>query len=353
MSQQELSLREELEAAAAPVEEVDETEETEIVVEAVEETEAEKTERLRDERGRFAKKETVEESAEPVEKEVPAKAEETPDEVTDEPEAPQQALAPPNGWTADAKAKWHELPAEVQAAVNKRELDVAKFTSKSDGERQLGIDVQKTLSPYMPMIHAEGGTPVTAIQSLLNTAYQLRTGTPDQKKALMLQTAQLYGVDLSNTEVPHVDPSVAALQQEIAQLKGLVHDQTQEHETNLHQTVQQEIETFAADPANPYFAQVRTHMGALMRADDSLSLQDAYDRACWANPDVRATLQAQDRVASDEKRRQEAKATATKAKHKDVSITGGPGAAPTSPAPETLSLREELEANMAASSGRI
>lgn len=340
-------LRGQLEAAMqAKTEEVD-------PVEEVEETAG--GGRVRDEKGRFAQKEQIE--AADVE-------EEKPDGVVAEQQAPIEenaeaeavALAPPNGWTADAKAKWHELPTEVQAAAVKREEDIAKFTATRDEHASFGKDMYRTMQPYMAQIQAEGGTPATAVQSLLNTAYLLRTGSPEQKRTLLLQTAKQFGVDLASVttqEQESVPAYVSQITNELQQLKQTFSQREQSDRQRLENDAQTEIATFAADPKHTYFETVKGHMAALIGQGLATDLKDAYDQACWAKPDIRATLEAHQRATEEQKRRADARKRTEDAKRKGLSITGGPGNTAGKSAPEGRSLREELESNMAASSGAV
>jgi hypothetical protein len=335
------------------------------------ESEGEKQERARDEKGRFAAKseepvrqQGVQPSAKP---EVSTGVQEAP-KLTESvgaavPAAPEKeqaaALAPPNGWPAEAKAKWHELPPEIMAAVQKREQDVAKFTSTRDEHASFGKEIYQTVQPYMAQIQAEGGTPVTAIKSLLNTAYVLRTGTPQQKQQVLLNTARQFGVDLGtakpNGQQPptNLPPELAALQQEVAELKGQLSQREQAAQQQLQTEVQTEIAAFAADPKHPHYEAVKGHMSALIAQGLAKDLQDAYDQAVWARPDTRATLEAQKRAEEEQKRRAEAKRKADEAKRRNVSITGGPGNTAASAAPGGRSIREELEASLAAQAGGV
>lgn len=318
--------------------------------------------RPRDERGRFVSGgEKVEQpvaaeapktnsvSAQPAPQQVepPAAA-----AVEQKPAAP-QTLAPPNGWSAEAKAKWHELPPEIQAAVNQREQDVAKFTSKTDEERQFGREMQRAVAPYLAQIQAEGGTPAGAVQSLLNTAYILRNGSPQQKQQALLGVAQQFNIQLPTPgEQPQIPPELHALYQRINQLEGSL---TQFQQGSMQATqaqIQSEIEAFAANPANQYFQEVKAHMAALLKEGLATDLQDAYDQACHARRDIRTTLSAQQRASEEQKRIADQRAQADAARRKAVSITGGPGVAAAA-APADRSLREELLANMRAASGAV
>lgn len=268
------------------------------------------------------------------------------------------SLAPPNGWSVEAKAKWHELPAEIMAAVQKREQDVAKFTSTRDEHASFGKDIYQAVQPYLATIRAEGGTPKAAIESLLNTAYVLRTGSPELKKQLLLQTARQFGVDLGSQPTQqtaqNTPPELAALRQELAELKGQLGQRDRLANEQLQTEVQTEIQAFAADPNNEHYHEVKGHMAALISGGLAKDLKDAYDQSVWARPDLRATLQAQQRAREEQKRRDEAKQKAEAAKRKTVSITGGPGNTAASAAPGSRgSVREDLLAAMDAHSGAV
>lgn len=234
-------------------------------------------------------------------------------------------------------------------AVQKREQDIAKFTSTRDEHASFGKEMYQAVQPYMPQIQAEGGTPVTAIQALLNTAYVLRTGSPEQKKQLLIQTARQYGVDLG--DVPAGQPQAQPPPPDVSQLVRL--EMQRAEQQRLKTEVQSEIQAFAADPTRTHYAEVKAHMAALLSAGAAKDLQDAYDQACWASPTIRATLEAQRRATEEQKRKADAKAKAEAAKRRAVSVTGGPGNTAAATAPGGRSIRDELEANLAAQSGGV
>ncbi len=321
--------------------------------------------RPRDERGRFASApdkpaaESVPTEATP-EAPKPNSTETKPNSATEAAPVAAAVPAPPNGWAAEAKAKWHELPPEIQAAVAKREQDIAKFAGKTDEERSFGRDMQRVITPYLPVIRASGATPAEAVSALLNTAYILRAGSPQQKQQALLSVAREYGVDLGQPQPTgasgEANPEVAALKAEIASLRQQLTPLAQQYTYSQQQTqadIQRDLAAFAADPANSHFHEVKAHMAALLRSGLAADLKDAYDQACYARPDIRTTLQAQARAAEEQKRRSEEQARAAAAKAKGISITGGPGAAASKSAPSDRSLRDELVANFRASTGAV
>lgn len=308
------------------------------------------TARPRDERGRFVS------VAESGDEKAPEKPVEPPSDQTaaavepeKAPETPKagKAPAPPIGWSAEAKARWHELPPEVQAAIVKREQDAAKLTGKMDEERAFGRELRSVIQPYLPLINAEGATPAQAVQALLNTAYILRSGSPEQKRAALMQVAQQYNVPLFSGEgQPSGSNEIMALRQQVQQLQAQLQQYTHGVEQQSIAAVQQDIQAFAADPAHSYFEEVKGHMAALLRSGAAKDLQDAYDQACWARPDIRETLLAQQRAEAEQKRRAEEQKRAEEARRKAISLSGAPGVVAPGKPNGNLSLREEITQNL-------
>jgi hypothetical protein len=289
----------------------------------------------------------------PTEEEAKPAAETTgaPPVVPEQPQPSVEKVSPPNSWTAAAKAKWEAIDADLRAEIIKRETEMEKGFTKFDEERSVGKTFKEVLSPYMPMIQAEGGTPITAVQSLLNTAYQLRTATPQAKGQLLMELARQYGADFSQVSQsqPAVDPQLQAIHQELAQLKNARQQELTMREQQEQAAVQSTISSFAADPKNVHFESVRAEMAALLQAGRAKDLQEAYDMAVWAKPDIRSTLLQQQIADAEAKRVAEAKAKAAAARKASGSVTGSPGAtAPKIAANQDRSLREELEAQLAA-----
>lgn len=285
-------------------------------IENKEPEEEEKPDRSRDETGKFAKKEEVEVEA-PVEA---------------QPVAP-----PPESWTPEAKAEWAKVPPSLQAQIAKREADVHKMFTSSDGELRMGRTIKEIASPYIPMIQAEGGTVEGAFKDLLNSAYILRAGTQEQKTQLLLSTAQQFGVDLSGYTGQQPDQHFQSLQKEIQELRQLANPEVIKNQLREEQefaNIQSEVQAFAAK--NVHFETVRPLMATLMTTKQAKDLQEAYDMACHAYPSIRSTLS----VNQDTKRKEEI----VKKKQAAVSVTGSPSQKMANSSSPKNSVREELEA---------
>lgn len=254
------------------------------------------------------------------------------------------AIAAPESWKLELKSKWSTIPAEIQAEIARRETEMEKRVTTMDEERHFARKIKDVVTPYMPTITAEGGTPEGAVKDLLNTAYLLRTGTPQQKLNLIVNTARQFGVDLKNisqASVQNPAPDPIAIARE--EVKTQFETYKQQQEMTQIQTV---IDAFASDPANVHYQKVKPVMAALLTAGTAKDMKDAYDRACHADPDIRAQLQAEKSRAEEQERIAEKKARTEKARYAASSVKGS---SPLNGAdlgkPPKRGLREELQAN--------
>lgn len=276
--------------------------------EVAEETTEERAERLRDEKGRFARAQEDATAAEVAE------APDEPEEV-----APAPSKPAPGSWPKEMKERFGSLPAEVQDYVLQREADVSRSINQFSVKAKAYDQIAGVLSPYEPLLRADGLEPVGVINGLMQTYYTLRNGAPQQKAAAVMQLAQQFGVDLGQSQDgqqpgnsaydPQVYDKLAKLEQQLLQ-RQYAEEQAAERE------VMTTIEQFRANA--PHFEAVKAHMGALLANGAARDMQDAYDQACWANPEVRATL-LQEQEAK--RRAEQAKVTAEAKKAASVNVS--------------------------------
>lgn len=277
-----------------------------------------------------------------TEKPLPATAEKPPQSVT----APVKPVVnAPEAWKAELKAKWGALPPEVQAEIARRESDVEKRFTTMDEERNFAKKMKDVITPYMPIIQSEGGTPEGAVRDLLNTAFILRQGTPQQKMNVIIGTARKFGVDLQGAiqasnqpqQVDHV-----AIARDIARQELDSYKQQQESEK-----IQAVIEAFASDPQNVHYDKVKPVMAALLTSGAAKDMKDAYDKAINSDPEIRASLQAEKQKADEAERIAQKKAKAEASRYAASSVKGS---SPLNGVDVTKipkrSLRDELKANL-------
>jgi hypothetical protein len=288
----------------------------------------------RDETGKFAK----------APKEV--KVKETPEAQV---QTPAPEIESPQSLPATLKEDWGKAPQSVRDWVKKRELDQHQAMTRHDGDLNMGREMKDVIAPYMPIIQAEGGTPAKAVQSLLNTAYQLRTASPERKAQLIGEIAQTYGVDLGQVQhAPQIDP---ALQQVLNRMDGIESKFTQQmtlQERAEHDKVMSEVSAFSADPKNVHYEQVKPTMATLLGSGQAKDLQEAYDKAIWSDPTIRASLLQAQAVEETKKRNEEF----TKKKAAAVSVTGSPGVHSSSSTPRNNnSVEDDVRAALEEISG--
>jgi hypothetical protein len=304
--------------------------------------------------------ETVAKQPDPPKPEVVADPAKPPVDPTKPPEAaaPDAAQAAeqklrtdriPPGWKGGA-AGWHALPPDAKTFIADRERQYNQGIQRYAEGAKFAGEMVAEFQPYEALLRSVGATPQMATRFLLDKYYTIKAGTAQQKAQLIAELAQDAGVDLSKIaqgEVPQVDPTVAALQEQVRQLTGWIQGQHQQSQNAEQSEINRAIDTFAADPAHEHFEAVRPHMAALLQGGRAKDLKDAYDQACWANPEVRASLLNQHQAQDAEKRKKQAE----QSQAANVSLTGAPPAATVADAGD-LSVRA-LVAKQFAKAGRI
>lgn len=290
----------------SPVDSVQSTP-TEVTQDKPLETSAEQ--RARDDAGRFAAKEKVPEPvAAPTEESKPIKA--------------------PSSWKPAAqeaylKAERGEAltPEEVRILTNeanRRESDFHRGVEEFKTHAQKAKAYEAVIAPYQQTLQQLGVDAPTAISALLKADHTLRYSDPATKTQYFQQLAQQYGIDLQAVQnAPQVDPQTQYLMQQLNELRQ---NQQQWHNSIQQQEqarASQELEQFS-QAGNAHFDAVRGDMADLLETGKATSLQDAYEKAVWMNPDIRQSLIEQQRL--DAQKKAMAEAQSLRAKTAAVSV---------------------------------
>jgi len=327
--------------------------------------------RARDEKGRFAPKPgeaQVEEPKEAAETAKPAKAAEKADEpVEQEEDKPARRVGPPPGWSVAAKAAFDELPAEVQAAVAKREEEIDRGFAKLKEYKEL----EKTLEPYKRTAQQYGADIPQLLDRFIKSDNFLRR---DPKNALLWLAkaynfdprelagvpAQPQGQPKQNGMDPALAPVVQPLVQEINSLKAQlarVDGIEQALFQDKYNSVLGEIERFGSDPKNKFFEDVADQMAVLIEEakakKQQIDLNTIYETACYMNPEVRGALIKETLTTQEKARAAKAKTAADQARQAGASITGGAAATTPLASSNPDNLRAQLEQAYADQIGRV
>ncbi len=308
-------------------------------------------ERLRDEHGRFVRKDDAEETeAEPEKGASPVeKAAETETE-TEEPD-----IEPPDDWKAENQEAFRKLPKEAKAFISERQKEwTERYEPAAREAQQLRQAIEpfaQVLAPYNDYFQRSGIHPAQHIGTLLALAKQAQ----EQPEQFLREQARAHGVDLAKLagapateEEEWVDPAIKSLEQrfqaelarrdEIIQRLGggvgTMQQQRVEAETNQVRSALQQFVSEADEsgrPKHPYFNEVREDMAVLLRGGRARDLADAYERAVHANPETRAKLAAAERSAAERRAVKEAREKAEQARRAGGSVVGEGAAGPNSP----------------------
>lgn len=229
------------------------------------------------------------------------------------------ALKPPQSWKPQAREAWTKLPADVQAEIHRREKEYTGSLSESAEAKKGWQQYRETVGPYENHIRATGGDPLRAVGNMLQAGYILETGRPEQKHTLLSHMfraslghdsaeskaeaiAAMYeaagisvdhlvaamerrGQGQSQSAQPQsVDPRAIAAQvrQEVEQ-DWMRHQQEQARQRAMQEVAKLETEL-------EFFNDVRPAMEAMLRSGAAKDYKAAYERATWADPDIRAIL---------------------------------------------------------------
>lgn len=264
--------------------------------------------RARDEAGKFVKAAPEPKEAKPAEVIEQPKAQSVTQDVQQPTDTqPQRDInRPPSTWKPQVRGEWEKLTPAVRAEIHRREMDFQNGQAQLLPDAKFGSEVRRVTEPYRAMLEQGYGSADRGIAAFMQSGAALFMGTPQQKMQEISRIAQQFGIDLSQlsgqsepqTQQPFADPRVDQLLQQMRQ-------QDQERQAAEQRTLEGVANQWMSEvdaqgqPKRPYLADVMQEMSVLIpqirQTNPILThaqvLEQAYDRAVWANPDTRAALQ--------------------------------------------------------------
>lgn len=303
-----------------------------------------KSEKVRDEKGRYSKADRNREAANVPAGEAQVSALEN-----------DASIPPPISWTGDKKELFKQLPRPLQEEVARREVERERaFTQRSEElarYRRTYQDIDEAFEPHRQELDIAGVSPGQVVRQLLGMQKWMQQ---EPKAAInhILASYNLTPADLAEQaqNAPQVDPRIHSLQEELEQLKGYISTQQEREAYQSRASVDNEIHSFANEMdtegnlIRPYFNDVYHEMlpiaQALKAANPDAShreiLDAAYDRAIYSHPDVRMKVIGRATQETQAKRINDAKAQAQKARVAGSSVKGSPGGSLAPVAPDDL-----------------
>lgn len=227
-------------------------------------------------------------------------------------------LEVPKSWKTEMHPYWSKLDPAVQKYYVEREKQMLDGLEQYKTEAQQAKTWREALTPYQQTLKQLGLDELTAAKSLFQADHILRYSPPEQKHAYFKRLAENYGIDLgtvgtiatvqSNGQPAQVDPTLKAIQDKLAAVESTLTARQQADLQAAQERTAKEVDAFASDKAHPHFDEVADDMPPFLK--QGMSLQDAYERAVWANPVVREK-QVQARLQTEaEKAKENARLTA-------------------------------------------
>lgn len=233
---------------------------------------------------------------------------ETTPEITEEKaeEVPLVGKPAPKSWAKEKHEVWAKMPPEAQEYYEQREKQMLDGLEQYKGDSGLGKQIKEIMMPYQPILQAQNIDGPTAVKYLLNAHYKLTQGSVEDRHAAFENLGRELG--LLQGETTQVDPTVRALQQKLSNIENHITSGQQKSLQEVQARTAKEVEAFATDPKHVYFDEVADDIVAMIQAGKSLD--EAYEKAVWANPVSRqkeiARTQTETKAALEKKAKEQA-----------------------------------------------
>lgn len=271
------------------------------------------------ENGRFVAKNPTEQAADapPVAENVVQTAE------TTQEQAP-PAIDAPISWTAEQKAKWASLPPDTQAYIAQRDKESHDAITRAGQQIKAFEPIGKVIEQFSHVFQKNGLQPHDGIARMMAVNEMLEANP----ETAIREIAKAYGVNLQGTtdeqNATPESPRIAELEARLARQEAHLTAQLREKQEADNAALAREIADFAKD--KPHFESVRKVMAGLMNSGAAETMQEAYDRAIYADPTIRQSLQVESQQKAEEQRKaEEAKRISAAKKAAGVNVKSSPG----------------------------
>ena len=222
--------------------------------------------------------------------------------------ASETSVKAPIDWTPKQREDWSKIPKHLQEKVISREKEMAATMQETAVARQTHQQMSQLAQTYGSVLGADGyKNPMDAVAGTFQAISKLRMGSESSKAQAMAELIQHYGIDINALDSALVGSAPDQGTQQNQQLEQMIEQRMapvnqymqQQHQQQQFQQQQQKQE---ADTAVIGFSQnaefindVRGDMADLLdmaaKRGTSLTLQQAYDKACAIHPEISQVVQ--------------------------------------------------------------
>ena len=237
------------------------------------------------------------------------------DSVTEESDKPPVGLSP------EAREEWANVPPAVKDHIARNEQRMEGMAQKYGHNAKRAEAMDRSLAPYAQLFAMNGG-PGETLPALLQTASQLQMGSGPQKAQAVANIIKQFGIDiktLDNMLVGESPPQEVQQQSQIEQMLnqrlqplqqqlGVYQQRDQQMAQQAQGQVANEVNTFGSQ--NEFYNDVRSDMADLLdmaaNRGRKMSMQEAYNTACAAHPQISKVMQSRQSSKSVQQKRQAA-----------------------------------------------
>lgn len=242
------------------------------------------------------------------------------------------AIDAPVSWTAEQKAKWATLPPDTQAYIAQRDKESHEAISRAGQQIKAFEPIGKVIEQFTHVFQKNGLQPHEGIARMLAVNEMLEANP----ETAIREIARVYGVNLQGkSDEQNASPEsqrIAELEARLAKQESHLTAQMRQKQQAEEQALAREIADFAKD--KPHFESVRKVMAGLMQSGAAETMQEAYERAVYADPTIRQAILAEEATKAEAKRKEEeAKRVSAAKKAAGVNVKSSPGQ---SNAPKTM-----------------
>lgn len=253
-----------------------------------------------------------------------------------------EVLSAPEAYTQEFKDAFNSLAPNWQKYLIQREEDAQKGISKLQGRLGTYKYVDDGYNAIKDILLSNGIKSPREYYDLMNNTFRALNYKPEET---LKSLANTYGYDLQPLNPNNEDNNnpyaheFAKINQELQDLKNYRYTQEQAIQAENRQKADQVVADFmnAKDEngnlKHPYFEDVREDMINIVKSGLETDIEKAYERAIWANNDIRTKIIASQQQANINSKVAEA------AKAKDAGFK--PTAKSDTPAKE-MSIEDEL-----------
>jgi len=220
--------------------------------------------------------------------------------ATETPQEQPISTSAPKSWPKEMHDHWSKTPPEVQKYWETREKQMLDGLDEYKGAAQFGKSLHDVITPFRHILQAQGLDAPRAISTLLQAQQRLTTGTAEQRRMAYEELGRNLGLTAQTPSeqgaTPPIDPRIQTLEQRLEQVQSTLTAQQQVAMEAAKTKASAEVEAFASDASHPFFDECADDI--IRFITQGASLQEAYEKAVWANP-VTREKQVQTRLQTE------------------------------------------------------